>query len=109
MALELYDTDSFEGELAATSTELEIETGQPDEFEVLVDDTAGGAPAAYSATVEFYSTAVDGYMLADTVSGVQSQNPDLIEETRGQRVRVTIDSGSNTANYRVSVEAFKEI
>jgi len=108
MAIELHDTDSFEGELDATTTQLEVETATADDFELLVDDTAGGTPTTYSATVEFYSTAVDAYMQADSVSGVQANNPDILTDCRGQRVRVTIDSDSNTEDYRVSLESFRE-
>lgn len=111
MALELQDTDSFEGSIADTASEqLVVETTTSEYIELLVDDTAGGAPSSYDVQTEFYSTATDSYMQADNQTALTDQNPDVPSEARGQRVRVTITNQSGaSSNYRVSLESFKEI
>lgn len=111
MALELQDTATFSGSIANGASEtLTVESGSAEYYELLVDDTAGGAPASYDVTVEYYSTAAGAFMQADSVSASTAFNPAVSDEARGQQVRVTITNGSGaSANYRVSLESFKEI
>lgn len=111
MAIELQDTDSFSGSIAAGASEtLEVETQTEQYIKLLVDDTTtGGTPAAYDYDVDFYSTAEDSYMEAESNTGVQLSSPD-IPEPRCQKVRVEITNSSGaSANYRISLEAFKEV
>lgn len=111
MAIELHDTASFSGTITNTASEqLVVETATAEYIELLVDDTTGSAPTSYDLEVEYYSTAVDAYMTADSQTGLTAQNPDTESAPRGQRVRVTITNSSGAdEDYRVSLESFKEI
>lgn len=111
MALELQDTAIFSGSIANGASEsLTVEAGSAEYYELLVDDTAGGTPASYDVTVEYYSTAADAFMQADSVSGSTDFQPAVDDEARGQQVRVTVTNGSGAgANYRISLESFKQI
>lgn len=108
MALELHDTANFDGTIADTeSEELVVDTSTAEYIKLLLDDTNGGDPSSYDVDVEFYSTAVDAYLPVESQSDLTETNPDIVSEARGQSVRVTI-TGSG-ADYRISLESFKEI
>lgn len=109
--IELEDTDSFNGSINNTNSKtVEVNSSTADYIELLVDDTSGNAPPSYDVTVEFYSTAVDSYMVADNQTGLTDNNPDIPTSARGQRVRVTITNSSGSSdNYRVSLESFKKV
>lgn len=111
MALELKDTDSFDGTIVDTESETVIADARTaDVYELLIDDGSGGSPATHDIRVEIYSTAVDDYMLMDTVSGSGSTSPTVIDNARGQKVRVTVTNSSGAdATFRISLETFKEI
>lgn len=112
MTLELHDTDSFNGNLTAGSTaQVEVQTNKADVVEVLIDNgTTGGAPASHDVVVEYYSTAVDDYMQVDSATGSTALAPDVADSARGQTYRVTLtNSSGGGADFRISLEAFKEI
>lgn len=111
MALELHDTATFEGSIADGETEqIEVETRTADFVEVLLDNgTSGTAPSSYDLSVEYYSTAVDDYMKVEEVTGSTDFSPTVTKDARGQKYRVTVTGQSGVgANYRVSLEAFRE-
>lgn len=108
MALELNDTDSVNATLTIGDTETAVvESATAEHFEVIVDNGAGGAPSSYDLTVEFYSTAIDGYMQVDSVSGATARSPSVGNDARGQKVRVELTAQAG-ADYRVSLESYRE-
>lgn len=111
MAIELQDTDSFNGSIAAGASEtLVVETQTAEYVELLIDDgTTGGAPATYDYDVDFYSTVEDGYMQASSDTGVTANAPD-IPDPRCQKLRVEVTNSSGAgATYRISLESFKKV
>jgi hypothetical protein len=112
MTLELHDTDSFNGSIDDTASEqLEVQVNKADVVELLIDDGAtGSAPASHDIVVEYYSTAIDDYMQVDSSTGSTALSPSVIGTARGQKYRVTVTNSSGASdNFRVSLEAFKEI
>ena len=111
MSLELHDNATFDGSIGIGGSEtLEVQTTTADFVEVLIDDgTTGSAPDSYDITVEHYSTVVDDYMQADSVTGVTAFSPAVTKDARGQNYRITVTNQSGgPANYRISLEAFRE-
>ena len=112
MTLELHDNDSFSGTIVNTESEqLSVKTSKADYVELLVDDgTTGTSPGSYDLVVEYYSTAVDDWMQVDTLTGVTTLSPSVVESARGQKYRVTVTNSSGSdGSYRVSLEAYTEI
>jgi hypothetical protein len=109
--LELEDDDVFSGSIGNTNTEtVTVDATKAEHFEVLVDDTSSGAPASYDLTVEYYSTAADAFMQADSVSASTDFSPAVDKGARGQRVRISLTNTSGSSSpYRISLESFKEI
>jgi len=111
MSLELHDTDSFNGSIADTASEtLTVASNKADFAETLVDDgTTGNAPAAYDIELQYYSTAVDDWMEVESQSALTDNSPDIEESCRGQQYRVIVTNSSGaSANFRISLEAFRE-
>lgn len=111
MALELHDTAHFSGTITNGSSEtLTVEAATAEHIEVLVDDTAGGTPASYDLTVEYYSTAADKFMQADSVTGSTDRSPAVSKNARGQQVRISLTNSSGAdSDFEISLESFKEI
>lgn len=112
MTLELHDTATFNGSIAADGTEqLAVKTNKADVVEVLVDGGASGtAPTSYDLVVEYYSTAADDWMQVDSVTGVTSFAPSVEESARGQQYRITLTNATaGPETYRISLEAFNEV
>jgi hypothetical protein len=111
MALELHDTDSFDGSIADTASEtLTVQSSKADFAEILIDDgTTGNAPSSYDIELQYYSTAVDDWMQVESQTGLTTVSPDIEESCRGQQYRVIITNSSGASgNFRVSLESFKE-
>lgn len=112
MSLELHDTATFDGSIGDGATEtIEVQTTKADFVEVLVDNgTTGGAPGSYDILVEYYSTAVDDYMQVDEATGITDFAPSVTKDARGQQYRVTVTGQAGaSADYRISLEAFREV
>jgi hypothetical protein len=112
MALELHDADSFDGSIGNTNSEtLTVESNKADFAEVLIDDgTTGNAPAGYDIELQYYSTAVDDWMEVESQTGLTDNSPDIEDSCSGQNYRIVVtNSSGSSADYRISLESFKEI
>lgn len=112
MSLELHDKDSFDGSIANTESEtLTVNASKANFAEVLIDDgTTGNDAPSYDIELQYYSTAIDDWMEVESQTGLTDNSPDIEESCRGQKYRVIVTNSSGaSADYRISLESFKEI
>lgn len=110
MALELEDTETFEGSIANGSTEqLEVKTSTSEYVQVMLDDgTTGNPPPQYTVTQEYYQPQFDDYMEYSEATGQTAKT--IREAGRGARLRFTFENTSGaSATFRIVVKTFKEV
>lgn len=110
MALELQDVETFNGTIAAGTTEtLEIKTAAAEYVQILIDNgTTGGSPSQYDLLQEYYIPDFDDYM---QYSNQTAQSAVAIRsEARGARIRHTFTNSSGADDtYRIVIQTFKDI
>jgi hypothetical protein len=110
MALELEDTDTFDGSIADTATEtLEVDTGTAEEVIVLIDDgTTGNQPSQYTMTQDIKVPQIGDYQFYDEVTAETARS--WTDISRGAKMRFTFKNTSgSSANYRITIQSYKEI
>jgi hypothetical protein len=110
MALELQDSQTFNGEIANGGTEtLEVKTSTSQYVQVMLDDgTTGNDPPQYTLVEEYYQPKFDDYMEHSTATG--QTNKTLRDDARGARVRFTFENTSgSSATFRIVVQTFAEV
>lgn len=110
MAIELGETETFEGSIANGGTEqLEVKTTTADYVQVMLDDgTTGSDPPQYTVVKEYYQPQFDDYMEYSTATG--QTNKTLRDNARGARLRFTFENTSGaSATYRIVVQTFEEV
>lgn len=110
MALELQDSQIFEGSIGNTSTvQIEVDTATSEYVQVMLDDgTTGNDPPEYTVTQEYYQPKFDDYMEYSTAT-VQTAKT-IRESGRGAKLRFTFENTSGaSASYRIVVQTFREV
>lgn len=110
MTLTPYDTETFEGTIVNTESEvLEVSTASADYVQVMIDDTTtGGTPPTYDVVQDYYEPAVDDYMRYSSQTGQTVRA--IRDNARGARLRFTFTNSSGSDNdYRIVVKTFKEM
>lgn len=110
MAIELQDTDKFDGTITNGGTqELEVKTATSNYVQTTLDDgTTGGTPPQYTIVQEYYHPQFDDYMEYSTATAQTTKA--IREDARGARLRIRIENTSGSdATFRISVQTFEEI
>ena len=87
---------------------LTVNTTNADRVVMLVDDGAGGAPAAYDLDQNVYSVAFDDWQQYGSSAGVTTQSWQDPAIPAEWRITLTNPSGTETFTYRVRLLAIKD-